>query len=242
METRLSHGIAWEKLISLCADGRQPSAVFPRQLYSEVSERVDLCDVVGAVRCMSVAVGGKHLHRAVAPFVIGISRHDRARSVIDADNIALRIVGKVIGRRRGLCFGRIVVIVKPIYIAAAVQQEHQILAVRAVHSDHLPVGAVNFSRHAARGLRKPHAVFIVGIACGYAVFRDALQLSAFCPSKGHAVPVLQRIADFVIGNGLSVETCQQIRPGAVGIPIGFHGFAVLRDRSYVAVLIAVFGL
>lgn len=104
METRLSHGIAREKLISLCADGRQPSAVFPRQLYSEVSERVDLYDVVGAVRRVSVAVGGKHLHRAVAPLVIGINRHDRARSVIDADDIALRIVGKVIGRRRGLCF------------------------------------------------------------------------------------------------------------------------------------------
>ena len=74
-----------------------------------------------------------------------------------------------------------------------------------------------------------------------AVFPGTLQLSAFIPCKGHAVPVLQRIADFVIGNGLSVEACQQIRPGAVGIPIGFHGFAVLRNRSYVAVLIAVFG-
>ena len=62
---------------------------------------------------MSVAVGGKHLHRAVALFVIGVSRHDRARSVIDTDNIALRIVGKVIGCRRGLRFGRIMVIVSP---------------------------------------------------------------------------------------------------------------------------------
>ena len=97
------------------------------------------------------------------------------------------------------------VIVKPIYIAAAVQQEHQILAVGAVHSDHLPVGAVNFSRHAARGFGKPQTVFVVGIACCYAVFRNALQLSAFIPCKGHAVPVLQRITDFVIGNGLSVN-------------------------------------
>lgn len=165
---------------------------------------------------MTVAVGGKHLHRTVAPFVIGISRHDRARSVIDTDNIALRIVGKVIGRRRGLCFGRIMVIVKPVYIAAAVQQEHQILAVGAVHPDHLPVGAVNFSRHAARGFGKPQTVFVIGIACCYAVFRNALQLPAIIPSKGHAIPVLQRVADFIIGDGLSIEVCQQIRPGVVG--------------------------
>ena len=101
-------------------------------VVSSVSERVDLCDVVRAVRCMSVAVGGKHLHRTVAPFVIGISRHDCARSVIDADDIALRIVGKVIGRRRGLRFGRIMVIVKPIYIAAAVGRRQQLAVARII--------------------------------------------------------------------------------------------------------------
>ena len=97
-----------------------------------VAERVDLCDVVRAVRSVSVAVGGKHLHRAVAPLVIGISRHDRARSVIDADDIALCIVGKVIGRRRGLRFGRIMVIVKPIYIAAAVGRRQQLAVARII--------------------------------------------------------------------------------------------------------------
>ena len=52
---------------------------------------------------------------------------------------------------------------------------------------------------------------------------------------------MQRIADFIIGDCLSVEACQQIAPSAVGIAVSLDGSTVLHNGSNIAVLVIVFG-
>ena len=52
---------------------------------------------------------------------------------------------------------------------------------------------------------------------------------------------MQRIADFIISNGLPVEACQQIAPSTVGITVSLDSRTVLRHGSNIAVLVIVFG-
>ena len=52
---------------------------------------------------------------------------------------------------------------------------------------------------------------------------------------------MQRIADFIIGDCLSVEACQQIAPSTVIVTIRLDVFPVLHNGSNIAVLVIVFG-
>lgn len=53
-----------------------------------------------------------------------------------------------------------------------------------------------------------------------AVFGNLGQIPSVCPREAHPVPVLQRVANLVIGDGLPIVLGKQIPPGGVGIFIG----------------------
>ena len=145
-----------------------------------------------------------------APRVVGVPGQHVAGAVGDPDNIPLPVEHIVIGAP---------VVQEGIPRPRLIEHVQQAMAARVLPVQP-PVDDVVICHHAAHRFLGAQSAFVVQVRGRHPVFRQARQLPPVPPRHGQAVPVTQRVADPVVGDGLPGVACQQILPRPVRVSIG----------------------
>ena len=174
-----------------------------------------MAGVAGYVVARAVGDGQR-----LAPRVVGVPGQHVAITVGDPDNIPLPVEHIVI---------RAPVVQEGIPRPRLIEHVQQAMAARVLPVQH-PVDDVVICHHAAHRFLGAQSAFVVQVRGRHPVFRQARQLPPVPPRHGQAVPVAQRVADPVVGDGLPGVACQQILPRPVRVPV-IHRFDGCSQRA-----------
>lgn len=167
------------------------------------------------------AAGGA---KELAPGIVGIAYNRSARAVQNGHHIALQVGDIVVGRSVEIDRQRTTIgtISKP-HGVAAISHSAELTAVVDIG---ISVSAVGIAA------LRPHAVSIVGKTPGLTISGHGCKLPPLCPGIAPSA-VIQRIADGIIGDGLTVIVGQQIAPCGVAVLVAERGGALrgLLDRG-----------
>ena len=199
---------------------------FGIKIISTVTQGVDLAD-----RICQRAGNGKELTVGI----VLVGSHSSTVGVNQAENITLQIGDVVVGS--GSFSGGID---QGVGVAGIAIQEIQ-SNIAIGFPQELAAGVEIVVGYAVYGLAQAQAVAIIGVSIGICSLCGADEVAALSPGKGitAAVVVAQRVAGAVIGNGLAVESRQQISPVGIAVGIGVAGGAVGSGKDIAAQVVGV---
>ena len=160
----------------------------------------------------NIALGGILSDGANAPSIIGVSCHSFGIPIDNGNDVTLEIVLVVVGDLRAA-----VLVDQTVGDARFIVQEDQIIISGALRLQ-LITQPVILRGGIAYGLAGTQPGGIVAIAVVAVGVFHSCQLPSIAPCEGESIPVGQRIANGIVGNGGAIVGCQQILP--VGVFVG----------------------